>query len=163
MLMNPTAQEILETVWGYAAVFATAVIGLSAWVGRTVAERITLRERARIEREAREHQDALSRRRDVYSRLATSMRVFHEAAAPVGTKEKQEFLVAYDQSCVWASEAVLQKIGTFLDVMARWGNDRSDEAMRQKKSAYADCLLEMRRDSGFPESAFQFRFVTFDR
>ncbi len=91
------------------------------------------------------------------------MRVFHEAAAPAGSKEKQEFLVAYDQSCVWASEAVIQKIGAFLDVMARWGKDRSDEAMREKKSAYADCILEMRRDVGFPESDFKFRFVTFDK
>jgi len=161
--MNPNAQEVLKTLWPYAAAFATAVTGLSAWVGKIVAERIALKERARVEREAREHQDALSRRRDVYSRLATGMRVFHEAVVPPTAKEKQELMAAYDQSCVWASEPVIEKLGMFLDVMARFSRDRSPEAMRQTKEAYAACILEMRRDVGFPNSSFQFRFVSFER
>jgi hypothetical protein len=158
-----SAQEVIETLWGYAAVFGVAVVGLSAWVGRIVAERITLKARARIESEVREHMDALSRRRDVYSRLATGMRVFHQATVPATAKDKQEFMAAYDQSCVWASESVIKSVGAFLDVMARSAYDQSPEAMKQKKDAYVACILEMRRDAGFPESDFQFRFVTFDK
>jgi hypothetical protein len=160
--MNQSTREVIEVLLGYAAAWGFVVIGLSAWVGKVVAERIARKEKARIERDALEHSDALTRKRDVYSRLATAMRVFHTGAVPAGAKEKQEFTAAYDQACVWASEAVIENMGVFLDTMTRYHRDSSADAMRQKKEAYAVCILAMRRDAGFPASEFQFRFVSFD-
>lgn len=131
-------------------------MGLSAWVGGVIAARIARKETAHIQREAREHEDALIRRRDVYSRLATGMRVFGETSTLPTVADKQEFMKAYDQSCVWASETVVEKVGVFLDVMIQPG-----VTMDEKKAAYRECILQMRRDAGFPDSSFQFRFVKF--
>jgi hypothetical protein len=154
---------------------ATAVLtGLAIFVGRVAGTRVAQKQKAELDTKietlknevrvlSEERFDALTRRRDVYSRLATGMRVFVESVVPSGPKERQEFLTAYDQACVWGSEAVVERIGTFLDVMTLFSQDRSPEGMQQKQDAYAACILEMRRDVGFPGSKFQFRFVTFEK
>lgn len=153
-----TTSELLEMFWVHAAVFGAAIAALAGWIGKITAERIVGRETARIEKESREHQDAIVRRRDLYSRLATGLRVFSSKASD---EAKQDFLTAYDQSCVWASESVIQKVGELLDVMTRTNGDKSADAEKERKEAYATCILEMRRDAGFPASDFRFRFINF--
>lgn len=150
--------DLLQLFLTYAAIWGAAVAALAGWIGKVTAERIVRHETARIEKEAREHQDAIVRRRDLYSRLATGLRVFSTKATE---EAKQEFLTAYDQSCVWASEPVIQKLGELLDVMICTHGDKCPEAEKQRKEIYTACILEMRRDAGFRESNFRFRFVNF--
>lgn len=56
---------------------------------------------------------------------------------------------------------MIQKVGELLDTMARTNGDKTPDAEKQRKEVYAACILEMRRDAGFPESDFRFRFVSF--
>lgn len=156
--MIMTTSDVIQTFWTHAAILGAVVTALAGWMGKLTAERIVRRETARIEKESREHQDAIVRRRDLYSRLATGLRVFSSKATE---EAKQDFLTAYDQSCVWASESVIQKIGELLDVLARTNGDKSAEAEKQRKDSYMACIIAMRRDAGFPESDFRFRFVSF--
>lgn len=153
-----TTTDLMQTFWTHAAFFGAVVVALAGWVCKVTAERIVRRETARIEKDAREHQDALVRRCDLYSRLATGLRVFSSQATE---QAKQDLLTAYDQSCVWASESVIQQVGELLDVMARTHGDRSPEAEKERKEIYMACILAMRRDAGSPDSDFRFRFVNF--
>jgi len=163
-------RELLAAFGGTTVVLT----GLAIFVGHILSNRIAQREKAELDGKietlkndvkalSEDKFDALTRRRDVYSRLATSMRVFVEAVVPAGPKEKQEFLAAYDQGCVWGSEPVVESVGLFLDALTRLSQKHTDESMKQVKEAYALCILEMRRDVGFPDSKFQFRFITFNK
>lgn len=153
-----SAADLIQTFWAHAAIFGAVVTALAGWIGKLTADRIVRRETAKIEKESREYQDAILRRRDLYSRLASGLRVFSSKATE---EAKRDFLTAYDQCCVWASEPVIQKVGEFLDIMTRTNGDINQEAERQRQDAYMSCILEMRRDAGFPASNFRFRFVRF--
>ena len=101
------------------------IVGLSAWLGKVWATRIADRERATMAQDleqyrhqlselATQQQDALTRKRDVYSELAASMRVFLGDSEPANDQQKREFLKAYDRACLWASEEVAEAIGKLL-------------------------------------------------
>jgi len=152
--MTSSGKPIIARIFSPFGGSRVALPGIAAFVGVVIAALITSALAAKSQKEF----DALTRRREVYSRLATGMRVFVEAPLLSDANEKREFLTAYDQSCVWASEPVIEKLVLFLDVMERFPTDSSPHAMRQKKAAYEACVLAMRRDSGFPNSDFRFRF-----
>ena len=105
--------------------------------------------------------DALNRRRDVYSRLATALRVFVDSNKHPDEKEKKEFLKAYDEGCLWASEAVIQALGKLIDIMQLNSKAKGMVSQSDMRAAYTECVLAMRKDSGFPDSNFEYRFVTF--
>ena len=90
------------------------VFALSSWLGKVWATPIADADRARFSQElenyksdlrhlSEERRDALTRKRDVYAQVATSMRVFLAVGRRASDDEKREFLVAFDQATLWGS------------------------------------------------------------
>jgi hypothetical protein len=128
-----------------------------------------------------QRQDALNRKRDVYTELATKMRVLLRANMTPQEADKWAFLAAYDKGYIWASEPVIgtirdliaaleakvaaalqlnQPVALAPDAKARMAAElqRLDA---QARSLYQRCMLEMRRDSGFQDSTAEYRVISF--
>ena len=155
---------------GGAGILAAA---LSSWLGRVWATRIGDAERARLARELEtyksemqhlldDRRDALTRKRDMYARLATSMRVFIGGPRPVSAQEKQSFLEAFDHASLWASEEVAAALSRFLETSVRHSHDPRSVSNDEFKNAYRTCVVAMRRDCGFPDTTFTYPVVQFD-
>src|SRR5690349_20226725 len=95
IIWNAAGAVIASLGGGVVLVFA-----FSSWLGKVWAIRIADEERARFSREleafknelhqlAEERQDARIRKRDMYARIATSMRVFLASAHPATETEKR--------------------------------------------------------------------------
>jgi hypothetical protein len=176
-----TAAAVLAAIGGAGAI----ILGLSAWLGKVWADRLMQSARAQHERalevlrtdlrrdtEAElEHlrsslqgeMDVLLRRRQVYERIAVAMRVFLAGGKPATEADKREFLAAYDTSMLWAPDSVVNAIGRFLDAnMASGRNPQNMDLQNAQKRAYTECLIEMRKDSGFPSTSVEtYRVVSF--
>jgi len=98
-----TAAAVIGSLGGGAVL----VFAFSSWLGKVWATRIADAERARFSKDlegykhelqqlADEQRDALTRKRDIYARLATTMRVFLESAKPASEAEKRDFLAAFN-------------------------------------------------------------------
>jgi hypothetical protein len=81
-----------------------------------------------------QRQDALNRRRDVYTQLATTMRVL--LTAKVDKKQEEEnkraFLAAYDSGFLWAAEPVAMAIRDLLDMLTK--KSRIDDQLKRSPS-----------------------------
>jgi hypothetical protein len=169
----------IATIWNTAAAIVLSrgggsviVFALSSWLGKVWATRIADAERARFAKEfeyykselqqlSEERRDALARKRDVYGRVVASMRVFVRSGSPTSEDEKRDFLLAFDQAALWASEEVAQSLGQFLDQSVRNTNQPGSVSNDEFKNAYRACVNAMRRDCGFPDSAFNYPVITF--
>jgi len=138
--------------------------------------------KAKIAEFSSQRLDALTRRRDFYARLATKMRILIRADMPPEQREKDKwaFLAAYDEGYIWASEAVAAAIRDLLDTAEK--KTTADANLKvtppnapaypqvqvvaqmldiEAQERYKICLLEMRRDCGFPDSGVACRVVSF--
>jgi hypothetical protein len=151
---------------------AALVLVFSSWLGTVWATRMADAERARFARElegfrhelrqlADEQSDALTRKRDMYARLATTMRVFLSSAKPASTEDKREFLAALDLAALWASEDVAAALSSFLEHSVRNTNQPGSVSNEEFKNAYRACLNAMRKDCGFPNTRFSYPVVAF--
>ena len=157
-----TISAIIAAVGGAAAL----VIVLSGWLGRVIANRIAQQDRARVDAELERLRaalaqnsatelDALTRRREVYTRLAKALRVFVDGGNP--SEEAQgRFLEAYDEACIWAAEPVIAGIEGLLDAVQEKPINQAST-----KAAYSSVIEAMRRDAGHPSTAIRYRFVKF--
>jgi hypothetical protein len=145
---------------------ATVVIALSGWLARIIANRIAQQDRARVDaeierlraglaRDSASALDALTRRREVYSTLVTSLRVFIDSGAQ-SMEAKAAFLRAYDEACIWGAEPIVKAIEELLDAAQQRPIDQA-----RIQTAYRRAVLAMREDSGHPGTAVQYRFVKF--
>lgn len=136
---------------------AVIVFALSKWLGGIWANRILENER---EASAREH-ELLIRRRNVYAKLAISLRIFLRRHDQIAPDNREKFLEAYDEASLWAPDEVMNEIGKFLDLNKQ--NVETPGAVEQKvqQEAYAKCINAMRRDCGFPKTKFCYRVVSF--
>ncbi|MDQ6768659.1 MAG: hypothetical protein M3Z54_01570 [Gemmatimonadota bacterium] len=157
-----TVLAIVTSIGGAAFV----VIALSGWLAKITANRIAQQDRARVDteiehvrtslaRDSATHFDALTRKREVYTRLAKALRVFVGGVAP-SAEQKIAFLEAYDEACIWADESVVTTLEVLLDAVMHQPIDQ-----QRTKTAYADCISSMRRDAGHPQTAISYRFVKF--
>lgn len=148
------------------------IFAFSSWLGKVWAIRIADAERARFSTElegyrnelqqlADERRDALTRKRDIYARLATSMRVFLASGKPASDEERREFLAAFDLAALWASEDVALALSGFLEYSVRSVSQPGSVTNEEFKNAYRACLNAMRRDCGFPNTKFSYPVVTF--
>jgi hypothetical protein len=152
-LLSIVGSVLLALGGGVAVVWA-----LSKYLGGIWASRILEQERASI---AREH-ELLVRRRDVYAKLAQSLRVFLlRSGDPMAPEDCRAFLAAYDEAALWASEPVVDAVRVFLDLNAK--NTASPGTVNEEdhEAAYADCISAMRRDSGFPRTTYRHQVVGF--
>jgi hypothetical protein len=93
---------------------AVIVAALAKWLGGVWASRILESERASHAQEL----EILVRRRNIYANLATTLRVFlkpHDAKASDG---REKFLAAYDEASLWAPDAVMNVVGSLLDLVS---------------------------------------------
>lgn len=110
---------------------------------------------------ADEQRDALTRKRDIYARLATTMRVFLASAKSASETEKRDFLAAFDLAALWASEDVAAALASFLEHSVRNANHPGSVSNEEFKNAYRACVNAMRRDCGFPNTKFSYPVITF--
>ncbi len=93
---------------------AVIVFALSKWLGGVWAARILLNEDAHKQQVF----EALVRRRNIYTKLATSLRVLLKKHEHEGPDLREEFLRAYDEASVWAPDQVMNAVGNLLDKLA---------------------------------------------
>jgi len=117
---------------------------------------------AKLDKKTADELDLLLRKRKVYASLIKSMRVFISSNRSATTDEKNEFLSSYDECCLWAPDEVLDSIGEFLDISIE--DARTNEQIDQTyyKKTYTRCIEEIRKDSGFKDTSFKYRFVSFN-
>lgn len=134
--------------------------------------------RTELQELSHQRQDALNRKRDVYTRLAGALRVFLQTEEDKDRIEenKRAFLMAYDEAYVWAAEEVVSAVGSFIrtieektavDQEFKRTNQgelvRASEALNlMARKLYQSCMREMRKDSGYPKSEVEHRVVTFN-
>lgn len=136
---------------------AIIVAALAKWLGGVWASRILESERASHAQEL----EILVRRRNIYANLATTLRVFlkpHDAKASDG---REKFLAAYDEASLWAPDAVMNAVGSLLDLVKRNTAALGSVPQEDLQAAYELCIIEMRRDSGFPNTSYKYRIVSF--
>lgn len=105
----------------------------------------------------------LDEKRRIYGRIADSLRIFI-AGQTVDDKRKDQFLASYAGAWLWASDGVLEALHRFLNLQMRNTNQAGSVGQDDMKAAYADVLLEMRKDVGFVNTKVQsesHRFVRF--
>ena len=138
--------------------------------------------KAEIQELSSQRLDAVNRRRDVYARLATKMRILLRADMPSAQREQDKwaFLAAYDEGYIWATEPVAAAIRDLVETIEKKATaDASVRVMPpnapgypqaqaaaqaldvEAQDRYKRCLLEMRRDCGFPDSGVGYRVVSF--
>lgn len=129
-----------------------------------------------------QRQDALNRKRDIYTQLATAMRVLLKGSVKPEQQEadKRNFLDAYDRGYIWASEPVILAIRDLIETLetkaatdtqlkltppnAPGFEQVKEVAQTLDASAqmrYQRCMLEMRKDVGFGDSTAEYRLVSF--
>jgi hypothetical protein len=133
------------------------VFALSKWLGGVWAGRILESQRASLTRE----QELLVRRRNVYAKLAVSMRIFLNSGVRSTQDQKDAFLAAYDEACLWSAEDVMQVVGTFLDLVIENTAKPGVVAAPALQAEYVRILTAMRKDCGFPETKYNHRVVSF--
>ncbi len=105
----------------------------------------------------------VEKRRAIYSEIARSMGIFL-AGRKTSDEDRQKFLEAYAEGWLWANDPVLRALNELLDANVLWLKDPTAQAQNAMKQAYAECTLQMRRDSGFSETdlgSSDYRFVSF--
>jgi len=150
-----TAGSILGALGGATVL----VVALGKWLGGVWAARIIEGERAQAARE----QERLARQRGAYSKLSAALRVFlrreGEEWDESRNAELAKFDEAYDEAALWASDEVMNCVGVLLDLIKKVGEAQGTVSQEVLIKAYADCVLSMRRDCGFPKTSFQYRVV----
>lgn len=136
---------------------AVIVFTLSKWLGGVWAGRILENERATL---SREH-ELLIRRRNVYTKISLTMRVFLDSEIKATPEQQNAFLAAYDEAALWASEEVVAELGTFLGMQIENKVKPNSVSQSAMHAAFVHCITVMRRDCGFPTSEYTHRVVTF--
>lgn len=136
---------------------AVIVFALSKWIGGIWAGRILENEKAKL---TREH-ELLVRRRNVYTKLALTMRVFLNSNTPSTQEQKDEFIAAYDEAALWAAEEVAEELGEFMDMQVSYVKQPDSITQEKLQEGFVKCISSMRKDCGFPESEYSHRIVSF--
>ena len=151
---------IVEFLGGAAAIsLALAYLGKSA-IDSFASGRLEAY-RSELELLGDANRDALSRKRDVYGRVGTSMRVFLSGSIPDPGQQRREFMSAFDEAFLWASEEVGERLVAFVQLSVQHSADPSSVSNDRFKDAYRECLIAMRRDCGFKNSNLKYPVVSF--
>jgi len=110
---------------------AGIVLALSNWLGRVWANRLLEQDKSLRAMQL----EALTRKRNIYAKLAISMRVFlkpHEARL---ADRRADFLEAYDEAFLWASDDVINELGHLIDSVTTDTADPREVPMSVKRDA----------------------------
>jgi len=103
------------------------------------------------------------RRRRVYEDVCSSLRIFisgHDDSQAA----KNAFHSSYAAAWLWASELVLERLNRFVELQVKIASAPGSVDQTVLKSAYAEIVLAMRKDVGFPSTeimASDYQFVKF--
>jgi hypothetical protein len=151
-LLSITGSVLFALSGGTAIIFA-----LIKWLGGVWAARILETERLTGMRE----QELLIRRRNVYTKLSISLRVFLSATTRSNADDQKRFLEAYDEAALWAPDDVMNSIGHLLDLIQTNTAIRGSVTENELQLAYSTSITAIRKDCGFPNSKFNYRVVSF--
>lgn len=107
-----------------------------------------------------EHQDTMVRKREVYARFITGMRVAIRSSPEdrATVEERKAFMKAYDESWLWTKPESARAIANFMDMLQEVRNSTQEE----KKAAYLRCVNALRNECGGAiAEGLEYRFVTF--
>ncbi len=151
-LLNVTGAVFLSLGGGAVVVFA-----LSKWLGGVWAARILKSEEAHHQREF----EALVRRRNIYTKLAITLRALLKQYQMENSDLRKKFLEAYDAASIWAPDSVMNAMNRLLDLLIQ--DKATPGSIKQSvlQEAYINCITEMRKDAGFKDTAFVYRVVSF--
>jgi hypothetical protein len=105
----------------------------------------------------------LQKRRQIYEDIAGALRIFITGHNQ-GQNEKDKFLQAYATAWLWAPDTVLNSLNEFLKKQVINAQQPLAVPQDNLKKLYASCILEMRKDAGFPQSQVpidDYQFVKF--
>jgi hypothetical protein len=117
----------------------------------------------RVKSELSDESAALLRRRQIYEETVKALRIF-VAGANATDAQKQVFLEHYQTLWLWAPDSVIRALNRFLDINKRFAANPDATRDVEQQRAFAEVILAMRRDIGFPESELQtgeYQFVRF--
>lgn len=109
------------------------------------------------------NQNCLKKRREIHEEIAKSLRIFisgHES----GQDEKRKFLNSYALAYLWAPDAVVELLNEFLRLQISYKANTEEISQEKMKKTYVQCILEMRKTAGFPDTKIEedkYQFVTF--
>lgn len=106
---------------------------------------------------------ALLRRRQIYEETVKALRIF-VAGVNATDVQKQTFLEHYQTLWLWAPDVVIRALNQFLDINKRFATNPDATQDLDQQRAFADVILAMRRDIGFPKSELQtaeYQFIRF--
>ena len=106
-------------------------------------------EEVRIEFASKSH--TLIKKRETYEKITRGMQVFIQGR-PVTDSEKKEMLEAYSIAWLWANDTVLKKLNYHLKLQLMKSNDAKSVDQKELKKSYRECILEMRKDSGYQDT-----------
>ena len=88
----------------------------------------------------------LEKRRQIYEEIVSSLKIFISGHA-ISIEQKEKFHEAYASAWLWAPDAVLTKLNTFIEQQIK-----HTESQDIRKEQYGEIVLEMRKDVGFNET-----------
>lgn len=118
-------------------------------------------EKIKIEFASQAH--TLIKKREVYEKIVSGMSVFIEGH-PKTEEDKNQMLIAYSLAWLWANDGVIKKINYHLDLQIQRSANPNSINQDELKKSYTDCILEMRKDSGYSDTNLagqDFHFVKF--
>jgi hypothetical protein len=117
----------------------------------------------KIKAELKSKDDILSIRRQVYTNMVNSLRIFisgHSQDKDI----KEKFLSNYAIIWLWATDEIISKINDFLDSQIKRAANTDSVSQEKMKKLFTECLIAMRKDVGFNETKVKsedYRFVNF--
>jgi hypothetical protein len=106
---------------------------------------------------------ALVRKRETYEKIINGLRIFIEGHSAT-EQGRNSMLEAYSTAWLWASDDVLKKINNHLALQVAWSLNPNSIKQEDLKKSYTDCILEIRKDSGYSNTNLEghdFQFVRF--
>jgi ABC-type bacteriocin/lantibiotic exporter with double-glycine peptidase domain len=73
-------------------------------------------------------------------------------------------LEAYSIAWLWANDAVLKKLNTHIKLQVEKSQNPRSINQAELKKSYTECILEMRKDSGYKDTNQEesdFQFISF--
>lgn len=177
-VINELTNELLITL-GLGGFIFVVIVGWIIWFFfNQKVNRIEKTFTSELEKSRATELDLLYRRREVYSRLVKSMRVFLQKADPTETssdEKKNEFLAAYDEMYIWAPDEVLESLGKLIDSQREWAkrikkakSEREqiptkevEDFQKTFRELHSKCLEQIRHECGFDETDFEYRYISF--
>ena len=107
--------------------------------------------------------EELSKKRKVYEDAVETLGIFISNRTVL--KEQQDkFMDAYSKVWLWAPDDVVRAFSDFLQIQIALATPNNKVSQNSAKMKYTKCVIEMRKDLGFPKTSLtsqDYKFVSF--